>query len=156
MAKEKEEARKNLAVNKKALFSYEVIERLECGIELKGTEVKAIKSGNFSFVDAYARVEYNQLFLIGLHITPYSFGNIFNHDPLRPRRLLAHRQEIKRLARKTDEKGLTLIPLSFYLKHGLIKVELGICRGKKNFDKRQAIKQRDLKRDVEREFRGRY
>jgi len=144
---------KTLAVNKKAKFNYAVTESLECGIELKGTEVKSVKDGKFSFSDCYAKIDNDELWLTGLHITPYTFGNRFNHDPDRPRKLLAHRQEIKRLKRKVQEKGLTLIPLRFYLKRSIVKLELGVCKGKRLFDKREDIKRRDTKRDLEREFR---
>lgn len=147
---------KVLASNRRAFFNYTVEDRLECGIALKGTEVKSIKESKFSFRDSYAKIENDELWLISLHVTPYTFGNIHNHDPDRRRKLLAHRQQIKRLRRKVDEKGLTLVPLKFYLKSGLVKVELGICRGKRTVDKRHAIKAKDLKRDAEREMRQRY
>ncbi|MBN2351139.1 MAG: SsrA-binding protein SmpB [Spirochaetales bacterium] len=146
---------KVLAVNKKARFEYEVIENLECGLELAGTEVKSIKAGQFSFADAYAKVENDELWLVALHVTPYVFGNIHNREPARQRKLLAHKQEIKRLKRKTDEKGLTLVPMRFYLKKGIVKVEIATCRGKKLHDKRQSIKARDVKRDIDRDFRKR-
>jgi SsrA-binding protein len=146
---------KTIAVNKKARFNYFVTESLECGIELKGTEVKSIKSGKFSFSDAYAKIEKDELWLVGLHISPWDFGNIHNHDPDRIRKLLVHKQEIKRMRRKIMEKGLTLVPLRFYLKIGLVKVEIGICKGKKTHDKRDVIKNRDMKRDAEREFKFR-
>ena len=142
---------KNLGVNRKARHLYHVDEMLECGIELKGTEVKSLKTARFSFADSYAMIERGEIWLLKLHISPYDFGNRNNHDPDRKRRLLVHRQEIKKLRRKVDEKGLTLIPLRFYLKRGLVKLELGVCRGKKLFDRRQTIKNRDQKRDVERE-----
>jgi SsrA-binding protein len=144
---------KVLAVNKKARFNYEIQESLECGIALAGTEVKSIKDGKSSFADAYAEVKDDELWLVAYHVTPYVFGNINNHDPLRRRKLLVHKKEIKRLKRITMEKGLTLVPLKFYLRRGLVKCELGIARGKKLFDKRQDIKKRDLKREVQREFR---
>jgi SsrA-binding protein len=150
------EGRKLLAANRRARFNYSVDETLECGIELLGTEVKSFKEGTFSFSDSYGKIEDGELWLIGLHVTPYRFGNLHNHDPDRKRKLLAHRQEIKRLTRKVVERGLTLGPLSFYLKHGIIKLELGVCRGKKAFDKREAIKQRDLKREADRAVRERF
>jgi SsrA-binding protein len=150
------EPRKLLAANRKARYNYSVEESLECGVELRGTEVKSFKAGTFSFSDAYARIEDGELWLVGLHVTPYRFGNIHNHDPDRKRKLLVHRQEVKRLNRKVVERGLTLVPLSFYLKHGIIKLELGVCRGKKTVDKREAIKQRDQKRDAERAIRERF
>jgi len=147
---------KLLAANRKARYNYSVEESLECGIELQGTEVKSFKEGTFSFSDSYGKVENGELWLIGLHVTPYRFGNIHNHDPGRNRKLLVHKQEIKRLNRKAVEKGLTLVPLRFYLKHGIIKLELGVCRGRKTVDKREAIKQRDQKRDTERALRERF
>lgn len=146
---------KTLATNRRARHRYHVDERLECGIALRGTEVKSFKSGQFSFTDSYARIsEAGELFLVGLHVTPYAFGNQFNHEPTRVRRLLAHRGEISRLRRRVSERGLTLIPLRFYLKRGMVKVELGICRGKKTFDKREDIKRRDLARDLDRQVRS--
>lgn len=153
---EKKAEKKVLAVNRKARFNYAVEDSLECGIELRGTEVKSLKERSFSFSDAYAKIEKGELWLVGLHITPYKFGNIYNHEPDRTRKLLAHKQEIKRLTRKVVERGLTLVPLSFYLSRGLVKLELGICRGKKVFDKREDIKRRDLKREAERTLRDRY
>jgi SsrA-binding protein len=144
---------KNLAINKKAKFNYTVEESLECGIELKGTEVKSVKGGKFSFSDCYAKIENEELWLVGLFISPYDFGNRFNHEPSRPRKLLVHKKEIKRLKRKVQEKGLTLVPMRFYLKRSLVKIELSVCKGKKLVDKREEIKKRDIKRDLEREFR---
>ena len=147
------ETKKVLAVNRKARFNYAIEDTVDCGIELKGTEVKSMKEGSFSFSDSHAKIENGELWLVGMHITPYRFGNIYNHEPDRTRKLLVHRQEIKRLNRKVRERGLTLVPISFYLSRGLVKLELGICRGKKTFDKREEIKRRDLKREAERELR---
>ncbi|MBN2049551.1 MAG: SsrA-binding protein SmpB [Spirochaetales bacterium] len=152
---EERQGTKTLAVNRRARYDYTVEENLECGIALEGTEVKSLKAGKFSFSDSYAKIDNDQLVLVGFHITPYMFGNIHNHEPDRLRVLLAHKKEIKRLKRKVDERGYTLIPLRVYLKRGLIKLDLGICQGKKQKDKREAIKERDVKREVEREFRGR-
>ncbi|HET6485744.1 MAG TPA: SsrA-binding protein SmpB [Spirochaetia bacterium] len=149
----KSEGIKILAVNKKARFNYSIDESFECGVVLVGTEVKSMKEGRFSFADAYASVENDELWLRDLHVTPYAFGNRINHEPLRKRKLLVHRKEIKRLKRITDEKGLTLVPLKFYLSRGYVKCELGIARGKKLFDKRDDIRKRDQKRELEREFR---
>ncbi|ADK81131.1 SsrA-binding protein [Sediminispirochaeta smaragdinae DSM 11293] len=146
---------KQLANNRKARFLYTIEETLECGIELKGTEVKSLRTGKFSFTDAYGKIERGQFYLCGLHISPYAFGNIYNHDPDRNRRLLAHKREIEKLRRKVDEKGFTLVPLRFYLKHGRVKVEMGLGKGKKLHDKRDAIKQRDLRRDADRDIRDR-
>ena len=148
-----EDGVKIIAQNRKARFNYQVEDSLECGIELKGTEVKSIRAGKFSFSDSYVIVNNMELWLISFHISPYDFGNLNNHDPDRKRRLLAHRQEIKRLSRKIDEKGYALIPLKLYLKNSKIKLELGICRGKNVQDKRNTIRERDDKRSVEREFR---
>ena len=148
------EAVKTLATNRRARHFYHVDDRLECGIALRGTEVKSVKAAQFSFTDSYARIADGELLLVGLHITPYAFGNQFNHDPTRMRKLLAHRDEIRRLRRKVTERGLTLIPLRFYVKSGLVKVELGVCRGKKTFDKREDIKRRDLERDLDRQVRS--
>ena len=147
---------KILAVNKKARFEYEIIESLECGLELAGTEVKSIKAGQFSFADAYAKVENDELWLVALHVTPYLFGNIHNREPARQRKLLAHKQEIKRLKRKTDEKGLTLVPVKFYLTKGIVKVEIATCRGKKLVDKRHTIKTRDVQREIDRDYKKRF
>ena len=153
---EKENSIKIVAKNKKAFFNYEIEESLECGIELKGTEVKSIRAGKLSFADCYARIIDFELILKGLHISPYDFGNLNNHDPDRDRKLLAHKQEIKRLKQKVDEQGLSLVPLKFYLKRGIVKLELGIGKGKKLYDKRESIKRRDQKRDEDREMRNRY
>jgi SsrA-binding protein len=115
--------------------------------------VKSVKTGQFSFADAYARIREAELWLIGFHITPYEHGNIFNHEADRERKLLVHKREIKRLTRKVDEKGFTLVPLKVYLKRGRIKIDLGLCKGKKTYDKRENIKERDLRRETERNFR---
>jgi SsrA-binding protein len=148
-----DEGVKVLAFNRKARFNFAIQESFECGIVLKGTEVKSIKEGRFSFADSYATVEKGELWLVDFHVTPYAFGNRVNHDPLRRRKLLVHRKEIKRLARVTDERGLTLVLLKVYLKRGFVKCELGIAKGKKLFDKRDDIRKRDQKREIEREYR---
>lgn len=145
---------KIIAQNRKAHFNYSIEESIECGIVLEGTEVKSVRAGNISFPDAFAEIRNGEIWILGLHITPYVYSSIFNHDPDRPKKLLLHRDEIKKLVRKVDEKGFTLIPLDFYLKNGRIKVQLGICKGKKLFDKRGDIRDRDLKRDIQREFRN--
>ena len=147
---------KVLGTNRKARFNYEIDDRLECGIELKGTEVKSIKGGKFSFSDSYGRIKDGELWLIGFHVSPYSHGNLNNHDPDRDRRLLVHKQEIRRMRRRVDERGFSLVPLKVYLKKGRVKIEIGLGRGKKTHDKRNVIKQRDQSRDAERELRGRY
>lgn len=146
---------KVVALNRRARFDYSVEESFECGIELRGTEVKSIKDSRISFPDAYAELKEGEVWLKNFHIAEYSFSSVFSHDPDRPKKLLLHAQEIKRIDRRVREKGYTLIPLSVYLKHGLIKVELGLCKGKKAYDKRADIKERDVERDLRREFRSR-
>ncbi|MDR1307906.1 MAG: SsrA-binding protein SmpB [Treponema sp.] len=145
---------KTIAVNRKARFDYVVDDTWECGIELLGTEVKSFREGKISFPDAWAEVSGGEVWLRSLRIAENPFSSVFNHDPDRKKKLLLHRDEIKRLTRKTEEKGYTLIPLSFYFKKGRVKVELGLCKGKKQFDKRADIRERDIKRDISREFRG--
>ena len=142
-----------IAQNKKAHFNYTITESLECGIELKGTEVKSVKAGNISFPDAFAEIINGEVWLKQMHISEYFYSSVFNHEPDRPKKLLLHRDEIKRLNRKVEEKGVTLIPLDFYLKNGKVKVNLGLCRGKKQYDKRADIRERDVQRDMQREFR---
>lgn len=144
---------KTLQTNKKAYFNYEVLENLEAGIALAGTEVKSIRSGRFSFVDSYVKIENNEMVLIGFTIQPYDKGSIFNHVSDRNRRLLVHKQEIKRLRRKVEEKGLTLVPTKVYLKGNLVKVQVSLCRGKALHDKKEAIKERDINRQAQREAR---
>ena len=142
---------KVLQTNKKAFFNYEVIEDLEAGISLEGTEVKSLRAGRFSFTDSYVKIQDGDLWLIGFTIQPYDKGSIFNHDPGRNRRLLVHKQEIKCLRRKVEEKGLTIVPTKVYLKGNLIKVQVSLCRGKALHDKKEAIKERDLNRQAQRE-----
>jgi SsrA-binding protein len=147
---------KIIAVNRRARHDYAVDDRLECGIELLGTEVKSFRDGKISFPDAWAEVAEGEVWLRSLRVAENPFSSIFNHDPDRKKKLLLHREEIKRLRRRVEEKGYTLIPLSFYFKKGRVKVELGLCKGKKAFDKRADIRERDVKREVEREFRGKW
>jgi len=144
--------RKYIAENRKARFNYSIEETYECGIELQGTEVKSVKNGSISFPDSFAEIINGEIFLKNFHISEYSFSSIFNHNPDRPKKLLLHKEEIKRLTRKVEEKGFTLIPLNFYLKNGKVKATLGVCKGKKAFDKRETIKNRDIDRDIQREF----
>ncbi len=148
------DGKKIIAENRKARFDYFIEDTYECGIVLEGTEVKWVKNGNISFPDAFAEIKNGEVWVKNFHISEYSFSSIFNHDPDRPKKLLLHAEEIKRLTRRVDEKGCTLIPLDFYLKDGRVKVTLGVCKGKKLFDKRAAIKDRDVKRDIQREFAG--
>ena len=148
------DGRKIIAENRKARFDYFIEDTYECGIVLEGTEVKSVKNGNISFPDAFAEISNGEVWVKNFHISEYSFSSIFNHDPDRPKKLLLHAEEIKRLTRRVDEKGCTLIPLDFYLKDGRVKVTLGVCKGKKMYDKRASIKDRDVKRDIQREFAG--
>lgn len=147
------EDKKIIAENRKARFDYFIEETYECGIELQGTEVKSVKEGAISFPDAFAEIVNNEIFIKNFHISEYSYSSVFNHDPDRPKKLLLHKQEIKKIERKVDQKGYTLIPINFYLKNGRVKVTLGVCKGKKQFDKRATIKERDVNRDLQREFR---
>ena len=146
--------RKIIAENRKPRFDYFIEDTYECGIVLEGTEVKSVKNGNISFPDAFAEITNGEVWVKNFHISEYSFSSIFNHDPDRPKKLLLHAEEIKRLTRRVEEKGCTLIPLDFYLKDGRVKVTLGVCKGKKQYDKRAAIKDRDVQRDIQREFAG--
>jgi len=143
---------KTIAVNRKARHDYSIDDRYECGIELLGTEVKSFRDGRISFPDAWAEVVNGEVWVRSLSVAENPFSSVFNHDPDRKKRLLLHKDEIKRIRRKTEEKGYTLIPLSFYFKKGRVKVELGLCKGKKVYDKRADIRERDLKREVSREF----
>ena len=144
---------KVIAKNKKAYFDYFVVEELEVGIELAGTEVKSVRQGKCSIRESYIHVQKDELIIDGMNISPYEKGNIFNKDPLRTRRLLAHKKEIMKLNGQLSEKGYTLMPLEVYLKHGRVKLKIGLCKGKKLYDKRQSIAQKDAKREAEREFR---
>jgi SsrA-binding protein len=144
---------KLLQKNRKAYFNYEVIEDLECGIALVGTEVKSLRDGKFSFSDSYVTVTNNALTLVGLTIQAYTHGNLNNHEPLRNRRLLAHKAEIKKFKRKVDERGFTLIPTSIYLRGNLVKVQISLCRGKQQHDKRADAKEKDINRDTRRELK---
>ena len=138
------------AENRKARHDYTVLETLECGIVLTGTEVKSVRHGEMSLSGAYAAVLKDELWLVGCDIAAYRFGNRFNHEPKSMRKLLVHAKEIRELKLKTEAKGLTLIPLKVYLKHGKIKVDLGVCRGKQAHDKRDALKEKAIRRDMDR------
>jgi len=144
-------ASKTLAKNRKARFEYEIQKTMEVGIVLLGTEVKSVRAGQINLAESYCRDDDSlQVYLLNAHISQYDFGNRHNHEPLRPRRLLLHRPEIRRLYGQVKEQGLTLIPLKIYLKGGIIKMEMALGRGKKLHDKRQTMKKRDAQRDVER------
>lgn len=144
---------KLIANNKKAYHDYFIDEKIEAGIELKGTEVKSIRMGHCSIKEAFVRIDDGEVVIYGMHVSPYEKGNIFNKDPLRPRKLLLHKKEIGRLAGKIKQKGYTLVPLRVYFKGSLIKVEIGLARGKKLYDKRQDIMKKDMRREAERNFK---
>ena len=144
---------KIIAKNKKAFFEYEITERFEAGIVLVGTEVKALREGRANLKDGYADIRKEEMYLINIFIGHYSAGNINNHDENRPRKLLLHKREIRKLIGKISEKGLTLIPLKLYFFHGRAKVEIGLAKGKKVHDKRRDIMEKDQKRDMEREIK---
>lgn len=143
---------KPVAQNRKARHEYFIEDTYECGIALVGTEVKSVRAGKCNLKDAYARVENDEIFIKGMHISPYEQGNIFNRDPFRERKLLMHKREIMKLKRLSEADGYSLIPLQLYLKDGLVKLELAVAKGKKLYDKRQSIAERDAKRDVERKL----
>jgi len=144
---------KNISINRKAKHEYSFLQIYEAGIVLQGTEVKSLREGKANFADSYASVRNNEAWLIGLHISPYKQGNINNHEPVRDRKLLLNRSEIRKLIVKINEKGLTLIPYRLYFKNGKVKVELALAKGKKTYDKREDIKKRDLKREQERNIK---
>lgn len=146
---------KIVSENRKARHDYHIHETFEAGIALTGTEVKSLRAGKANLKDSYGRIENGEVFLQQMHISPYEQGNRFNHDPLRPRKLLLHRQEINRLLGKTREKGFSLVPLKVYFARGKAKVELALASGKKLYDKRQDLAERDAKRDMERALRDR-
>ena len=141
---------KPMAQNRKAFHDYFVEERIECGMELRGTEVKSMRQGRMNLKESFAMVKDGEVFVSGMHISPYEQGNIFNKDPRRPRRLLAHKAEIRRLGQQIKLQGYTLVPLSLYFKGGRVKLELGLCKGKKLYDKRASAAARDAKRDIDR------
>ena len=144
---------KLIANNKKAYFDYFIDDKFECGISLAGTEVKSLRMGKCSVKESFVRIVNDEVMIYGMHISPYEKGNIFNKDPLRIRKLLLHRYEINKIEAKLKEKGLTLVPLKVYFKDSLVKVEIGMARGKKLYDKRQDIAKKDQRREAEREFK---
>ena len=147
------EAVKLIANNKKAYFDYFIEDKVEAGIALHGTEVKSLRMGKCSIKEAFIRIENGEVYVYGMHISPYEKGNIFNKDPLRVRKLLLHRYEINKLGGKMQQKGYTLVPLSVYLKGSLVKVEIGLAKGKKLYDKRSELAKKDVKREAEKEFK---
>ena len=154
MAKGKD-SQKLIANNKKAYHDFFIDEIYECGIALHGTEVKSMRMGKCSIKEAFIRIEDGEVFVYGMHVSPYEKGNIFNKDPLRVKKLLLHKYEINKLLGKIKEKGYTLVPLQVYFKDGKVKVEIGLARGKKLYDKREAIAKKDQRREAEKEFKVR-
>lgn len=151
---EERKGTKPIAQNREAHHEYFVIEALEVGIELVGTEVKSLRSGGVNLKDAWADVDNGELIVKGMHISPYEMGNIFNKDPMRPRRLLAHKSEIRHLLQQIKLQGYTLVPLSLYFKHGRVKMQLGLCKGKKLYDKRATAAAKDARRDIDRAMKS--
>jgi len=150
----KPEAIKPVVVNRRARYDYFILEKVEAGIALRGTEVKSIRNGKVNLGDAYAQIENGEAWLLQMHISPYEQGNRYNHDPLRRRKLLLHRRQILKLKQATQEKGLTLIPLSLYFKGSHLKVELGVAKGKRHHDRREDVARRDAEREIQRARRG--
>ena len=153
MAKAPKENVKLIANNKKAYHDYFIEEKYEAGISLAGTEVKSLRQGKCSIKESFIRIEKGEVFIYGMHITPYEKGNIFNKDPLRVKKLLLRKYEINKMAGKIAEKGYTLVPLQVYFRGSLVKVEIGLAKGKKLYDKRQDIAKKDQKREAEKEFK---
>ena len=151
----KQTGTKQIAANRKAFHEYFVLERFEAGIELFGTEVKSVRAGQVNLKDSFCTVKDGELFARGLHISPYEHGNIFNRDPMRPKRLLMHKREILKLQSRVMQDGVALIPLSLYFKDSRVKVELGLCKGKKLHDKRDSEAEREGRRDIERTLKER-
>ncbi|WP_407892130.1 SsrA-binding protein SmpB [Lacticaseibacillus sp. N501-2] len=145
-----------LAQNKKAYHDYNILETYEAGLALTGTEIKSVRAGKTTLRDGYARVRNGEAWLENVHITPYAEGNQFNVDPMRNRKLLLHKKEIRKLEVSLTEKGLTIVPLRMYLKHGYAKVLIGVAQGKKNYDKRETLKRKDQQRDIQRALKERY
>lgn len=158
MAEKKAEGKKIIAQNKKAYHEYFVEEKYEAGIELYGTEVKSVRSGNVNLKDSYCEIEGGEIFALGFHISPYEKGNVFNRDPLRKKKLLLHKREILKLMGARQKDGYTLIPLSLYFSGSRVKMELGVCRGKKLYDKRDDAAKKEARREAERfqKEKGRY
>jgi SsrA-binding protein len=151
----RETGHRRIADNRKAYHDFFIDETFEAGVALVGTEVKSLREGRINLRDSFVEVRNGELFLLGVHISPYDKGNVWNHDPLRPRKLLMHRREIDRISVKVNERGYTLVPTKVYFKDGRAKVEIGLARGKKLYDKRHDMATRDAQRDVERALRGR-
>ena len=153
---EKNKATRVIAENRKARHDYFVIETYEAGIELFGTEVKSLRAGTVNMKDSYCEIDGGEMFALGIHISPYEMGNIFNKDPLRPKKLLLHKSEIMKLTGLVSREGYTLVPLSLYFKGSRVKMAIGLCKGKKLYDKREDIAKRDANRDIERAMKEKY
>ncbi len=147
---------KIVATNKKANHNYFLLDKYEAGIVLKGTEIKSVRANKVSIGDSYARIKDNEIFLVNMHISKYDHGNLFNHDETRSRKLLLNKKEITRITRKMNQDGLTLVPTKVYLERGLCKVEIALAKGKKNYDKRHSLKEKDSLRRVEKTLKERY
>ncbi len=147
---------KVVAQNKKAFHDYFILDTYEAGIELKGTEIKSVRKGSANLKDSYIRIKDNEAFIENMHIAPYEQGNIFNHEPLRTRKLLLHKKEIKKLQKEVKENGLTIVPTKLYFNTSKLKVEIALVRGKKLYDKRQDLKAKDAKRDIDRALKNAY
>lgn len=145
-----------IARNKKAFHDYFVLEKYEAGIELYGTEIKSIRQGKVNLKDSFCSVDEGEMFVIGMHVSPYEMGNIFNRDPMRKKKLLLHKKEIMKLLGQSKEQGLSIIPLELYIRKGRAKLQIGLCKGKKLYDKRAVAAKRDAQRHMEREFKERY
>lgn len=143
-------------LNRKARHDYFIVEAYEAGIQLTGTEIKSIRLGNCNIKDSYGIVKKHEVYLLNMFVSPYKEGNQFNHKETRTRKLLLHKKEIKKIEEKIEQQGLTLIPIKLYFKENKLKVELAICRGKKDYDKRETIKERDIKRSIEKDLKNRY
>ena len=153
---EKKNAQKIIAENRKARHDYFVIEAFEAGVELFGTEVKSLRGGGVNLKDSYCDIDGGEIFALGVHISPYEMGNIFNRDPLRPKKLLMHKREIMKLAGLISREGYTIVPLSLYFKGSYVKMCIGLCKGKKLYDKRESIAKRDADRNIERHMKERF
>ena len=147
---------KVVATNRKARHEYHIIDTMEAGIALKGTEVKSIRNGNVNLKDSYADIKNGEVILLNMHVSHYKQGNLFNHDPVRNRKLLLHKKEIRKLIGKVQEKGMTLVPLKVYIKNGKVKIELALVKGKQIYDKRADIAKKDMQREQEREWKVRF
>lgn len=146
---------KIVAVNRRATYDYHIDERVEAGLVLTGTEIKSIREGRVNLREGYARISGGEGWLVGVHIAPYEHGNRFNHEPLRERKLLLHRDELKTLVGQVKQRGYTIVPLQMYLKHGRAKIELGLARGKREYDKRESLAKREAQREIDRHLRER-